>query len=99
MAQLLFITSRARKDINLEIAFLFIQVRYPEKDEWGNLVRVLTYIRITLHLPILLRADILSVIKWWVNAPFAAHPDCKGNTGPMMSMGFGSITELLKIKK
>ena len=52
-------------------------------------MRELIYIRGTLNLPLIIRANILSVIKWWVDASFAAHPDYKGPTGAMMSMGSG----------
>ena len=38
-------------------------------------------------------------MKWWVDAPFAAHPYCKGNTGTMMSTGSVSIMELPWKKK
>ena len=41
VAQLIFFASRARKDIKMKINFLCNQVRIPDKDEWGKLVRVL----------------------------------------------------------
>ena len=43
---------------------------------------------------LILRAESLSVIKLWIDAYFASHPDCKGDTGAMMYMGSGSIMEL-----
>ena len=42
----------------------------------------------------ILRVHILSVIKWLVDVSFSAHPDCKGNTGLIMSMVSGSIMDL-----
>ena len=63
VAQLIFFMSRARKDIKMDIAFLCNRLRIPEEDDWKNLVRVIRYIRGTLHLPLILRSDILSVIK------------------------------------
>ena len=57
-------------------------------------MRLLIYIRGTLHMPLILRDKILSVIKWWVYAPFATHPDRKGHTLAMMSMGSGLIMEI-----
>ena len=65
---MLFVTSKSRKSINMAMAFLFTQVRIPDEDEWGKLVRVLRYIIGTLHLLLILRSDRLSVIKWWVDA-------------------------------
>ena len=51
--QLLFVTLRARKDIKMDIAFLCNQVRSPDGDYWGNIVRVIRYIRGTLHIPLI----------------------------------------------
>ena len=59
-----------------------------------KIVRVIRYTRGTVHLPLIPRANFLIVIKWWVDAPFAAHPYCKGHTGAMMFMGSGLIMEI-----
>ena len=75
VAQLIFVELRVSKDIKIAIAFLCTLVRSLGMDYWENLVRVLRYIRVTLHLPLILRADNLSVIKWWVDTSFAEHPD------------------------
>ena len=87
MAQLLFCTARVRKDTKIPISFLSTQVRRLDNIDWVNLVRVLIYIRGTLNLPLVLRVNSLSVIKWWDDAYFAAQPDCKGHTGAMMYIG------------
>ena len=55
---------------------------------------MLRYIRGNLHLPLIIMPDILSAIKFRVCVSFAAHPDYKGHTGAMMSMGSGSIMDL-----
>ena len=81
VVRLIFVMSRYRKDIKMDIIFLCIQLRRPNEDDLGNLVRFLIYIRCTLYMLLILRADILSVIKWWDNASFAAHPYCKVHTG------------------
>ena len=78
VAHILFVTSRVRKDINMAIAFIYTRVRILYKYDWGNLVRVIRYIRGTLHLPPILSANSLTVIKLWVDASFATHPYCNG---------------------
>ena len=83
--------SRSRKDINMDISFLCIQVRIPDEYDCRKIMSVLRYIRVTLNLLLILRADRLSVIKWWVYASFAVNPDCKEYTGAVMSIGQGSI--------
>ena len=92
---MLFFTSRSRKDIKVAIAFLCTRVSSPYDDDWGKLVMVLGYIRGTMHLPVILRSDRLSFIKWWVNVSFVAYPYCKEHTIAMMSMGSVSLMELL----
>ena len=99
MEQLLFFTSRARKDTKTAIALLFTQVRILGEYDWGNLMWLLRYIRSNVHLPFILGDDIMSVIKLRVDAYFAAHPEYKGYTGAMMSMVSGSIMELFWKKK
>ena len=78
----------------MAITFICNQVRIPGKDNRVKIVRVLRYIRGTLHLPLILRAVSLSVIKLWFNASFDAYPLYKGSTEAMMSMGPGLIMEL-----
>ena len=75
VAQLIFFASRVSKDIKIAIAFLCTLVRSLGMDYWEKLVRVLRYTIVTLHLPLILRADNLSVIKWLVDTSFAEHPD------------------------
>ena len=94
VAQLIFVTPMARKYINVSIAFPCTRVRSPFKGDWGNLLRVLRYIRGTLHMLLILSTESLSVIKWWVDFSFAAHPYWKGHTGVMVYMGSGSIMKL-----
>ena len=44
-----------------------------------------------MYLPLILEIDNLNIIKWWVDISYATHPDCKGHTGAMMSLGKGAI--------
>ena len=95
MTQLLFFTSRVRKYIKMAIDFLFTRVRRTDKDDQRKLVKLLRYIRGTLNLPLILRDDRMHVIKWWVYESFDANPDFRGYTGASISIGPGSIMELL----
>jgi hypothetical protein len=75
VAQLLFACPRAQKDIQPTVAFLTTWVRSLDEDNWNKLKRVLRYIRCTLHLPLILRAESLTIVKWWVDASFATDGD------------------------
>jgi hypothetical protein len=74
-AQLLFATTRARKYIQRTVAFLTMRVKSPDEDDWMKLKRLLKYIRCTIFMPLVLRADSLNIVKWWVEASYATHGD------------------------
>ena len=44
VAQLLFLSVRARRDIQTAVSFLTTRVRKPDEDDWGKLKRVLQYL-------------------------------------------------------
>jgi hypothetical protein len=99
VVQLLFATTRARKDIQHTVAFLTTIVKSPDKDDRMKLKQLLKYIRGTIYMPLILKADSLNIVKWWVYTSYATHGDCKGHTGATMSMGTGSITGISKKQK
>ena len=75
VSQLLFTGIQCRKDTHTAIALLTTTVRKPDEDDWEKLSRLLWYLKITINLPLILRADGLNVLKWWVDASYAAHDD------------------------
>jgi hypothetical protein len=99
VAQLIFVSSRACKDIQLAVSFLTTRVKQPDEDNWNKLKWLLKYIHGKIFMPLILRADNLSIIKWWVVASYATHGDCQGHTGAMMSLGRGSIIGMSKKQK
>ena len=90
VAQLLFVSSRARHGIHTTISLLTSRVRKPDEDDWGKLVRCMKYLKGTNYMQITLTVDTMSVIKWWVDATHHTHMDCRGHTGDMMSIGKGA---------
>ncbi|CAJ1948707.1 unnamed protein product [Cylindrotheca closterium] len=46
-----------------------------------------------------LSADDLRVIKWYVDASFAVHPDFKSHTGAVMTMGTGAVQAITRKQK
>ena len=84
------------------IAFLTTRVRKLDEDNWKKLSRLLSYLKRTIKLPLILQADRLNVLKWWVDASYAAHDDMRGHTGGTTSMGkdgHGLIISILKKQK
>eukprot|EP00957_Ditylum_brightwellii_P181670 13839393-Ditylum_brightwellii.AAC.1 len=49
------------------------------------------YLRATIEMPLMLEADSLHHTCWWVDAPFAVHPNMKRHTGDISMMGRGAI--------
>ena len=82
-----FTRIRCRKDSQTAIAFLTTIVRKPDEDEWKKLRILLGYLKETIKLPLILRADGLNVLKWWVDASYEANDKIWGQTGGTMLMG------------
>jgi hypothetical protein len=85
VAQLLFVSTRVRRDIQTAVAFLTTRVKKPDEDDWGKLKRILKYLKGTRHMRLQLSIDALGVIHWWVDASYNVHDDCKGQTGAPIS--------------
>ena len=47
----------------------------------------------------MLAADDLRVVKWYVDASFAVHPDFMSHTGGVMTFGDGAIQSVLRKQK
>ena len=91
VAQGIFLSKRARRDIQNAVAFLSTRVKHPDEDDWGKLKRLLRYLYGTLHLKLTLEISDTSIIKWWVDASHRVHDDCRGHSGAMMSWGKGTV--------
>jgi hypothetical protein len=38
-------------------------------------------------MPLILSVDLLTLSRWWVDAAYAVHNDCRGHTGAGISFG------------
>ncbi|CAJ1938572.1 unnamed protein product [Cylindrotheca closterium] len=95
----LFLTKRARLDMHPTVAILASQVQNPNQSDWHKLVRLMTYMHSTKKWHLTLSADNLQVMKWFVDASFAVHPDFKSHTGGVMTMGGGAMQAMSKKQK
>ena len=78
MAKLLFLSKRARPDIQPTIAFLAMRVRNIDEDECKKLQRVLRYLDAKINiLKLHLNANYLNVIHWWVDVSYGTHLNLK----------------------
>jgi hypothetical protein len=93
VAKGIYVAKRARPDISLSIAFLTTRVKGPDIDTWRKLCHLVEYLRSTHELPLILMADGTGVLSWYVDASSAVHPDMRGHTGGVMTVGTGFLDE------
>ena len=62
-------------------------------------MHLLKYLSSALVDVLTLSADDLHVIKWYVDAAFAVHPDFRSHTGGIMTFGQGAVQSLSKKQK
>jgi hypothetical protein len=63
-----------------------MRVQVPNKDDWNKLVHLMKYLRGTCMLPLILSANGTDILKWWVDAAFAVHPNMQGHSGGGLSL-------------
>ena len=52
---------------------------------------MIRYLRTAADMPLTLEAENLQIVKWWVDASFAVHPDMKSHTGGVLLLGRGAV--------
>ncbi len=87
IAMMLYVTKRARPDTALVVAFLTTRVREPDVDDWQKLKHLIEYLKSTCDLLLVLGALNTGVLHWHVDASFATHPDMRGHTRGVLTMG------------
>ena len=60
----------------------------------------MTYgLRDTRHAKLNISVESLATICWYVDASCGVHPDCKGHTGMMMTLGMGAAMSMSRVHK
>ena len=90
-AQCLYLSKRARPDLQTSIAFHCTRVQKPDTDDEKKLSRTIRHMIATVHLPLILMVNEHGIIEWWVDASFAVHDDMKSRSGMYMTLGAGAI--------
>jgi hypothetical protein len=91
VAKALLLCKRARPNIHTTISVLCTRVKAPTESDWKRLIRLLKYLNGTRSDDLILSVDDPSVVKWFVDASFAVHPDFRSHTGGMMTFRRGSV--------
>jgi hypothetical protein len=96
VAQLLFMLTKARWDIQTAVAFLTTRMKSPDEENWGKLKQVLKYLNVTKYLKLKLSINNLGMLKWYVEGSHNIHWDCKGHRGAVFTMGKGATSSYLR---
>ena len=89
VAKGIFACKRARPDIHPAIAVLCTRVKEPNESDWQKLVHMMKFINGTKDDKLILSADSLHILKWYVDVAFAVHPDYRSHTGAGLTLGRG----------
>ena len=92
VAKLLYITKRARPDIEPSVAFLCTRVSRSSESDWLKLKRVLGFLQNSIDDVRVIGANSLQEVYTWVDASYGVHDiDMRSHTGGCMSLGTGMI--------
>ena len=97
--QLIYLAQRARPDLRATLAFLSTRVAEPTEEDWRKLSRLMKYLQSTKDLLLRLNCDGSGIVKWWIDASYAIHPNMRGHTGSVMSMGQGAALSMSSKQK
>ena len=89
VAKLMYVSKRARLDIDLVVSFLCTRVANPTEQDWQKLRRLLGYIGGTIDMVRIMSAEDLNTIRAWADASYAVHDNIRGHTGVVMWFGVG----------
>jgi hypothetical protein len=92
VAQLIFMCTRARRDIQTAVAFLTTRVKKPDKYNWGKLRRVLKYSNGVKYLKLKSSMENLVMLKWYIDGLHNMHAGCEGHRGAVFTMGKRATT-------
>ena len=94
----LFAIKRTRLDIQVAVIYLCTRVKEPTELDYLKLTRLMKYICVTVHLPLIINWNGSGELVWSVEASFAVRKEFRNHTGGNLSLGKGSLL-LLSMKQ
>lgn len=88
-AKILFIANRSRPDMLTFISFMTRRVLHPTMEDAKKLIRAINYLRSTADQALRLGYTDSPVLRTFIDASFATHPDRKSHTGVAVTLGTG----------
>jgi hypothetical protein len=99
VAKVLWAATRVRPDLLTTLSYLTCQVKAPDQDDMKKLIRMITYIRNTINLPLILGMKGSKEMKWWIDASFGTRYQLRSQTGATLSLGIGSLYSMARKQK
>ena len=90
VARFLYVAKGVRPDLQVSVAFLCKRVKAPNVGDWKKLGSLVRYVRVTIHLPLILVSDCSGNMVWSIDASFVVHMDMKSHTGYCLTLGTGA---------
>ena len=87
----MFIRKRARTDVESVESYLFTRTSKPNESNWLKLIRMMSFLKGTRNKILTLEIVDLQVLKWYIDAAFAVHPDMKSHNGLVFALRKGAI--------
>jgi hypothetical protein len=81
VAKTLFLCKQARPDLQTVVVFLSTRVKSCDEDDYKKLIWVLKCLWATRCDFLMMSADSLHNMRWWVDASYAVHPNVRSHTG------------------
>ena len=75
----------------MEVLFLNKTVKIPDEYYWGDMKRVLEYLKLTKHIKLTFRVDSLLAVNWWIYVSYNTHDAFRDHIGCMMRLGKGAV--------
>ena len=89
-ARALYLSKRARPDLQTAVAFLCTRVQEPDIHDYNKLCHLMKYLQATKQLPLIIRYD-GKEISLYIDGAHAVHADMKGHVGVHVTGGGGTI--------
>ena len=74
-------------------------VKDPDEDDWGRLKRVIKYLLGTKYLKFTFSIDNIGILKWYIDASYPMHGNCRAHTTALSTIEKGAITTFSKKQK
>ena len=82
---------RYSREILAVSSFITTIVKLTGEDKWGKLKRALKYLKGTNYMKPKFRVESMDIVRWWIDASYNNHEDCRYHFDIVMILGWGAV--------